>query len=98
MTLHLIWTITLPERMPIIILYDSTSTLFLVDHLHPSVSSILTKRRTGEYIQSVVILTLIKDINLTGSMVECSITNLDSESTVVDVNSAGNRIFFSNVL
>ncbi len=98
MTLHLIWTITLPERIPITILYDSTSTLFVVDDLHLSVSSILTKRRTGEYIQSVVILTLIKDINLTGSMVECSITNLDSESTVVDVNSAGNRIFFSNVL
>ena len=90
---ELTWTITLPGKIPLNITYDDSS---LIDNgtdiLGMGVSTLLVDYRRNEYIESVVVLTLMKNVTLNGSIVECSVSNFidnDPISTLVLVNTSG---------
>ena len=42
-----------------------------------------------EHIASIIVITVLKNITLNGTNLECSIANLDSDSTVLFVNTSG---------
>ncbi len=70
--------------MPIGITYNSTSILNNIDYLDASISTLLTEYMEGEYIESVLTLTI-----LNGTLVECSFSNIISEQTFVFSNTSG---------
>ena len=96
---ELTWTITLPGKIPLNITYDDSS---LIDNgtdiLGMGVSTLLVDYRRNEYIESVVVLTLMKNVTLNGSIVECNVSvstidnddiNIGNISTLVLVNTSG---------
>ncbi len=96
---ELTWTIALPGKIPLNITYDDSS---LIDNgtdiLGMGVSTLLVDYRRNEYIESVVVLTLMKNVTLNGSIVECNVSvstidnddiNIGNISTLVLVNTSG---------
>ena len=91
------WNITLPGLTPISFTYDSTSTLYGLRHSDMNISVTLTKLNTiattefvnEEHIESIIIITILNNVTLNGTNLECSIANLDSHSTVLFVNTSG---------
>ena len=91
------WNITLPGLTPISFTYDSTSTLYDKQHLDMNISVTLTKLDTiaitdfvnEEHIESIIVITVLKNITMNGTNLECSIVNLDADSTVLFVNTSG---------
>ncbi len=78
--------------MPIGITYNSTSILNNIDNLDASTSTLLTEYREGEYIESVLTLTILSDVILNGTTVECSFFNniiVISGQTFVIINTSG---------
>ncbi len=75
--------------MPIGIAYNNTSILNNIDYLDASISTLLTEYREGEYIESVLTLTILNDIILNGTTVECSFSNISSGQSFVFINISG---------
>ncbi len=90
---HLTWTITLPNKMTMVITYDSTSRLNESNYLDESISTILTDIRSDEYIESVLTVTLLSNVSLNGSRIECNIANLSSDSILLRVVTSGKNYF-----
>ncbi len=86
---HLVWRITFPDTMPISITYDNESILDDIDYLRQDTSSILTTYRSDEYIESILIFTLITIDILNGTEVECKIGDLDEMTVTLFINSSG---------
>ena len=94
---HLIWNITLPGQTPTIFIYDSISTLYDIHHLNTNITVTLTKLDTiattefvnKEHIESIIVITVLKNVSMNGTELECSIADLDSDSAVVFVNTSG---------
>ncbi len=84
------WNITLPGFMPRIITYDNTSILNDTDILAIGIGTMLTQFRSDEYIESIIILTVVRNVSLNNSIIQCSIGDLDRMSRNVFVNSSGN--------
>ena len=87
-TVHLIWRVTLPGGMLINITYDNTSIPNNIDNLAMGIDSTLTTYRIDEYIESIIVLTVIRNVILDGNILECDISNLDSKTATVFVNSS----------
>ena len=94
---HLIWNVTLPGLAPIGFIFDSTFTLYDRHYLDMNISVTLTKLDTiattefvnEERIESIIIITVLKNVTMNGTELECSITDLDVDSTVLFVNTSG---------
>ena len=87
-------SVTLPGLTPISFTYDSTSMLYNIQHLDMNISVILTKLDTitttdEEHIESVIVITVLKNVTMNGTNLECSIANLDIKSTILFVNTSG---------
>ena len=99
-TPHLIWSVTLPGLTPINLTYDSTSTLHDTVYLEMNISATLTGRTTTattifvneEYIESIIVITVLKNVTMNETIVDCRIADLDSDSAVVFVNTAGKNL------
>ncbi len=87
--LHLVWSVTLPGSTTLSIMYDNTSILNNLDNLAMGVSTMLTQYRRDEYIESIIVFSVLMGITLNQSDIRCSIANLDSVSTKVFVNTSG---------
>ncbi len=88
-TAHLTWNVTLPGLMPRSITYDNTSMLNQVDNLSVSVSTVLTRYITDEYIESTLVLTLMRDVNSNETRIDCEIGDLGIMTMVSFVNTSG---------
>ena len=92
--LHLTWTVTFLDFTTISITYNSTSELNQINNLDMNITSTLISV-TDEHLESLLMLTLVKDVDMDGILVECSIrdifldTNLDNNSVFVEVNTSG---------
>ncbi len=95
---HLTWTITLPDNMPLVITYDSTSILNESNYFDESVTTILTDFRSDEYIESVMTVTLLRNVSVNDSRIECNIADLSSDSILVLVVASGNLQDHYNIL
>ena len=96
-TLHLTWNITFPEEIPIDFTFNSTSILFTWYDWDIGVRAVLTGYSDQEYVNSTIIFTLMNNITLNGTELECSITDLGSETAILYTNTSGmcvaNHIF-----
>ena len=93
-TVHLTWTITIPEQEPLNITYsNATSNTGSIDHLGDYVTTSLLRYTSDEYIESSLMLFVPGNVFLLNSTkVECTISNLDDDSSYVFINSAGMSI------
>ena len=53
------------------------------------VSTILTSYISDEYIESIIVLTLLSNVMMDGIRIECGIGNLNNMTTNVSVNLSG---------
>ena len=75
--------------MSIAIRYDNTSILNNIDNLAVNINAFLIQYRSDEYIESIVTLTVLMNVNLNDTILQCTIADLDSMSTNVFVNTSG---------
>ena len=54
-----------------------------------NISSILLSYRSDEYIESTIVLTILRNVSMNGTELECGITGLSSETTNVLVTTSG---------
>ena len=65
-----------------------------------NISATLTGRTTTattifvneEYIESIIVITVLKNVTMNETIVDCRIANLDSDSAVVFVNTSGKNL------
>ena len=88
-TVHLEWNVTLPGIMPVTIRYDNTSNLNNINFFSIGVDTILTLYKSDEYIESIIIFTVVKNVSLNNSIIQCNIGDLDRNSANVFINTSG---------
>ena len=88
--IHLTWHVTFPGHVPInYTFYDDMSPMNYYLDMNTSVN--LTQYEEDEYIESEITLTVLKNVTLNGTVLECSIgPNLDCDTIIVLVNTSGN--------
>ncbi len=79
--------------MPVTITYDNTSILNNMDNLAVGVNTVLTTYRRDEYIESIIVLTVVRNISLDRTMIECSISDLVNDALTLFINSSGEYIY-----
>ena len=84
-TVQLTWRVTLPGMMPVNITYGANEMMIL----GLNITTVLTKFVADEYIESLIILTVLSDIELSGTKLECISEDLDSQNTTLIVNTSG---------
>ena len=85
---HLYWNVTFPGLMPISIFYDNTSNVNIMDYWSMNISSILLDYRSEEYIESIIVLTVLQNFSMNGTEVICGITDLINESVIVQLDTS----------
>ena len=86
---QLTWRITLPGIRPFNITYDNIDDLNTVDDLGMNITTNLTSYRRDEYIESVIVLTVLRETFINGTLLECLSEELDSDSEVIIVMQSG---------
>ncbi len=61
------------------------------------VNTVLTTYRRDEYIESLIVFTIIRNIVLNEAMLECSISGLDSEGVISDLDTETIEVFISSL-
>ena len=82
-TLNLMWRVTFPGMLPINFTYDSTSKLESVDYLSMNISAILT-HFSNESIESVIVLTVMRNVSMNGTRLMCSFTDSTYDMAIVN--------------
>ena len=89
-TVQLTWRVTLPGMMPVNITYDSTSLPNTVDtDFGYNITTILTDYIPDVYIESTIVFTVLSDVDLNQTLLECISEHLDESLDRVLVNIAG---------
>ena len=85
-TVQLTWRVTLPGMMPVNITYDNTSISNTVDTVFGNnITTILTNFTVDTYIESRIVFTVLRDVILNGTMLECLSEHLDDSVTTLTV-------------
>ena len=88
--LHLVWTVEFPDPFEILeMVYTDDPLVHLgdVDLLDMDVSTILVETREG-FIHSNITLTVL-NASMNGTIVKCSIADLDSDDVTIFINTSG---------
>lgn len=85
--LLLTWNILFPGNISLSYTYNSLSFVWDSNDLGWNTSTTLTAY-TEEYIESILEITLLRDIETNGTKVECSIEDLDFDTVTVDMTVA----------
>ena len=89
-TVQLTWRVTLPGMMPVNITYDNTSIPNTVDTVFGNnITTTLTNFTVDTYIESRIVFTVLRDVILNGTMLECLSEHLDDSVTTVFINISG---------
>ncbi len=75
--------------MPVTITYDNTSILNNMDNFGLSVNSVLIRYINDVYIESIVVLTLLRNMTINGAGLDCAIGDLDNNLINIFVNTSG---------
>ena len=91
------WKVTFPGLMPISFTYNSSSSLYKIDNLDMNISVTLTDFITTNllneiYMESVLTLTVFKNITMNNTKLECSIADLQSVTVTVFINTSGRYV------
>ena len=89
-TIQLTWHVTLPGMMPVNITYDNTSVLNTADtDLGYNITTTLMNITVDMFIQSSIVFTVLRDVDLNQTVVECSSEDLDSSIIPLVVSISG---------
>ena len=91
----LTWLVTLPGQTPLTITYTNFSSSRLINNLGMNITSIVTENLMGNFIESVLVITVIQSTSMNGTVVSCGSEALDSEMEIVYVNTSGMHIFYA---
>ena len=86
-TVQLTWLVTLPGMVPVNITYDNTSIPNTVDTAFGNnITTTLTNYTVDLYTESTIMFTVLRDVVMNGTMLECISEDLDIYTTTVFVN------------
>ena len=88
-TVQLTWRVTLPGQMPVDLTYDNTSNVNTVDNLGFNIITTLTNFTRDEFIESIIVFTVLRDLAMNGTDLQCISEDLDNVTTMVLVNISG---------
>ncbi len=88
-TLHLIWHVTIPGFLPIVITYNINSSLDTVEYFPENISVILISYRRDKSIESSINFIVLENTPLNETLLECGMTDFSNESVHLLVNSLG---------
>ena len=89
-TVQLTWRVTLPGMMPVNITYDNTSIPNTVDAVFGNnITTTLTNFKVDEFIESTFVFTVLRDVAINETVLECFSEDLDMSTDVVFVNISG---------
>ena len=72
------------------ITYGNNSVINVPDHLDMNITTTLIRYEADQYIESVIMFTLLKNVTMNGTLLECSVApSLDSDFMFVLVNTSG---------
>ena len=91
-TVHLIWSVVLPNGLSINFTHDNTSLVNIPYNLNGFITSTLTQFMSDEYVESTLSMSVIADIKMNQTKLDCIIGNLDDDTVYVDVNMSGNKV------
>lgn len=83
------WLVTLPEQDTITIRYDNTSNQNTPDFLPFNITSRLIEFRVNEGVKSEIVLIILQNVPMSGTIIECRSKDLDSDIEVVYTNTSG---------
>ena len=83
------WLVTFPGLDPITILYFNSSNLNIENRLDMNVVTTLTQFKRDEFIESELNLTVLFNVSMNGTLLECRSENLNNEVDTVYVNTSG---------
>ena len=88
---RLTWHVTTPQYGFVDITYDKEATINQLDILNSFVSTNLTEFISDQYIESILHLTVVVDIPINQTELECLIGNIGIDTVYVPVNISGNN-------
>ena len=89
-TVQLTWRVTLPGMMPVNITYDNTSIPNTVGAVFGNnITTTLTNFKVDEFIESTFVFTVLRDVAINETVLECFSEDLDMSTDVVFVNISG---------
>ncbi len=89
-TIRLIWSVQFPGLMPITIAYDDSSVLNNMNYLAMNISTVLTSYVDSTYVDSIIVLTVLRNVIMNGTKLECGVSALENIKTIILVNTSGN--------
>ena len=88
---QLTWHVTLPGGITANITYDNTSILNTADNIgiNNNIITTLTRYTSDEYIESTIVFTVLADVDLNMTLLECTSEDLNSDFDTIFVETAG---------
>lgn len=83
------WLVTFPDNDPITILYTSDSNIGSEDHLDLDIVTTLTQYTSDKFIESKLNLTVLFNVSMNGTLLECRSEDLSTAVDTIYVNSSG---------
>ena len=90
-TVHLTWRVVLPTGTILNITYDNTSLINDLYPLNSFISSSLTGFMNDKYAESSLNITVVAEVPINQTKVECLIDQLGNETVYAPVNISGNN-------
>lgn len=86
---QLMWLVTLPGQETITMLFVDGSYINITSYIGMNITTILTQYTMDESIESEITLTLLRNVSMNGTLVECKSEDLGREAETLYVNSSG---------
>lgn len=86
--LYLQWEVILPNMHLITTVFDGTALDGIADDLDMNISATLTRYTRDEYIESTLILTLLRGVNMNGTIINC-LSNIVNGTELAQFNTSG---------
>ena len=90
-TVHLTWRVTLPTGVTVNITHNSASSINQIHQVNSFISSSLTQFMNDEYIESSLNITIVADVLVNQTKIECLIGSLGNDTVYMLVNKSGNN-------
>ena len=95
-TIHLTWRVVLPTGTILNITYNNTSLINDLYPLNSFISSSLTGFMKDKYAESSLNITVVADVLINQTKIECLINQLDNDTVYVPVNRSGMTVLSQN--
>ena len=85
------WQVSFPGENSANITYYNSSMINQLHFLRNGITTLLSRYSAEVFAESILTLTVLQDVDMNGTIIECSSENLDSVMRNVYVNTSGER-------